>query len=754
MKRIAYPLFTACALIVSCTTSHTTTEAPKADTPAPAAETQVSKSETEPTPTETSAPAVQTDIPALKDVFKDKFLIGTAIEPAQLDSPLHVELLKYHFNSITAENAMKPEEIHPSEDFYTFENADRIAEFAQENGIALRGHTLIWHNQIGNWFFMEGDDPVSPETLKARMESHITTIMQHYQGQIYAWDVVNEPVDQNQPDGFYRNKWYEVLGPEYIELAFRYARNADPDAKLFLNEVSTTDPSKRDQIVALVRDLQAKGVPIDGIGMQMHISLTNPSLRDFEAALEAYSQLGIEIQITELDITVYDNRQQSFDEASAELLNEQGHRVKDLFDIMDKYSDSITSVTFWGMTDDQSWLNYFFVERQDWPLPFDANLQAKPFYWGMVDPTKLTPRIHYANASEGTIVVDGVDDERWQFTDAITIADEGSAISAKAKALWDTNYLYLLLQVTDATPLQDDRITLLLDEGNDKTESMDENDSVYHYDLNEDWQNSDDAAVVETEQGYWLEVRLPLEYVEGAVDTMMGFDLIIQDGEGSFIRWNDLGELERTTPAFWGTLTFVESPKGRVVHRGSAILDGVKDEAYEVGDPLIVDTFIQGIEDEENVFTGATAKVWLLWDENALYAYAEVADSVLSAASNTVYLQDSIEIFLDENNRKTGFYEPDDGLYRVSFENTTSFGSTGSVEGFESATKIIDGGYAVEVVLPYRTITPGPGTVIGFDFQVNDDQGSGVRDSISKWNDPSNDSWQSTSGYGVLILQE
>jgi len=146
--------------------------------------------------------------------------------------------------------------------------------------------------------------------------------------------------------------------------------------------------------------------------------------------------------------------------------------------------------------------------------------------------------------------------------------------------------------------------------------------------------------------------------------------------------------------------------------------------------------------------------VWLLWDENALYVYAEVADPVLSAASNTVYMQDSIEIFLDENNRKTGFYEPDDGQYRVSFENTTSFGSTGDVDGFESVAVVIDGGYAVEVILPYRTIVAIEGAVIGFDFQVNDDQGSGVRDSISKWNDPTNESWQSTSRYGILILQE
>jgi endo-1,4-beta-xylanase len=358
MKTLGCTLLLTCVLIASCKTDGAITEQPVLGT---------------------EASIIETDIPPLKDFYQDSFLIGSAIEPDQLDSAPHAQLLRYHFNSVTAENAMKPESIHPTEDTYAFENADRIAEFARENDIALRGHTLIWHSQVPDWFFLEDGNPVSTETLQARMESHITTVMQHYKGQIYAWDVVNEPVDHNQPDGFYRNQWYEALGGEYVELAFRYARNADPDAKLFLNEVSATDPQKRDQIVALVQDLQAKGVPIDGIGMQMHISLTRPSLQNFEDALAAYSALGVEIHITELDITVYENRDQSFDVASPELLNEQGHRVKDLFTIMQRYSDSITSVTFWGMADDHTWLSYFFVERNDWPLPFDAELLAKPF---------------------------------------------------------------------------------------------------------------------------------------------------------------------------------------------------------------------------------------------------------------------------------------------------------------------------------------------------------------------------------------
>jgi endo-1,4-beta-xylanase len=731
MKALKSALLLTCVLIASCATDGAATETPT-----------------------TEPPLIETDIPALKDFFQDSFLIGAAIEPDQLDSPAHAQLLKYHFSSVTAENAMKPEEVHPTEDTYTFENGDRIAEFAQENGIALRGHTLIWHSQIGDWFFEEDGNTVSADTLRARMESHITTVVEHYKGQVYAWDVVNEPVDQNQPDGFYRNDWYEVLGGEYVELAFRYARAADPDAKLFLNEVSATDPQKRDQIVELIQDLQAKGVPIDGVGMQMHISLSRPSLQNFEDALAAYSQLGIEIHITELDISVYDNRQDMYDEASPELLNEQGHRVNDLFTIMQKYSDSITSVTFWGMGDDHTWLTYFFVERNDWPLPFDVDLRAKPYYWGMVDASRLAPRINQGNATEGTVVIDGVDDDRWQFTDAFTVSDETSGLSAKVKALWDADYLYLLLEVADGTPLQDDRIALMIDEGDDKTDALDENDSTYAFDLNGDWSNSEDAAAIETDSGYSFEVRLPFEHVEGAADATVGFDLLIQDGSTAYTRWNDVGQVERMVPACWGRLILTQAPKGSVVHRGTAVLDGIKDEAYETGESLIVDLFIQGIEDEENVFVGAKAEVWLLWDEGALYVYAEVADPFLSAASSTVYMQDSIEVFLDENNAKTDSYQDDDGQYRVSFENLTSFGSTGSVEGFDSVAAVIDGGYVVEVMVPYRTIVASEGQVMGFDFQVNDDQGSGARDSISKWNDATNDSWQSTTGFGVIILQD
>jgi endo-1,4-beta-xylanase len=697
---------------------------------------------------------IEESIPSLKDVFKDDFYIGTAVGPSQLEIPACIQLLEKHFSSITAENAMKPEEIQPLEGIFDFKDADKIVDFAEDNGIAMRGHVLIWHSQISDWFFSEDGEEASKEKLKERMKTHITEVMQHYKGQIYAWDVVNEPVDPDEPDGLRKNEWFNIMGEEYIELAFQYAREADPEAKLFLNEFDTTNPNKRQAIIDLVKKLQDKGVPIDGIGMQMHISLEQPTLENFERTLEEFSQLGLEIHITELDITIYENRTESYSTASDEILNEQGHRVKDLFAIIDKYKEHVTSVTFWGLTDDQSWLRSYFVQRNDWPLPFDEEYKAKPFYWGMVDPERLAPRINRAKAIEGTADIDGEEDKIWHFVKAFSDLPESEDFDLEAKALWDKEYLYILLKVTDKSPGQDDAVLIFIDEKNEKSDSLDENDRIIEFNLDSSWKDSEDSSFKKTANGYIFETRVPFEHIEGSEDTSIGLDIQVKDGDQAFIKWNDKYDIAGQAPKYWGTLKFVIAPSGATAYYGTAGIDGVKDEEYNAGSSILVMKFIQGIEGEDNIFEGATAKAWVLWDENALYVYMEVSDPVLSAVSTTVYMQDSIEVFIDENNNKTTSYEADDGQFRVSFENKQSFGSTGSVDGFESATRIIEGGYAVEVKIPYRSLTPQDGTIIGFDLQVNDDQGSGARDSISKWNDPTNESWRSTAGLGVLIFSK
>ncbi len=462
--------------------------------------------------------AMEEDIPSLKEVFKNDFYIGAAIEAFQLDTPALRQLLEKHFSSITAENAMKPENIQPIEGVFDFKDADRIASFASDSGIALRGHTLIWHNQIPDWFFLENGEQASEEKLRERMKTHITEVMQQYKGQIYAWDVVNEPVDPNMPDGLRRNKWFDIMGEEYIELAFRYAREADPEAKLFLNEYDTTDANKRNSIIDLVKKLQAKGVPIDGIGMQMHISLEKPTLEDFEKSLQEFSELGLEIHITEMDISVYENSSESFSSISEELLNEQGQRAKDLFTIIGKYKEHVTSVTFWGLTDEYTWLRYYFTERNDWPLPFDEEQEPKPFFWGMVDPGKLTPRINEAKAIQGTAVIDGKEDQIWQFAKYFPNMSASQDLSAEVRALWDEKYLYILLKVADDSPGQDDTVVFFIDEKNNKTSSYEQDDGQFRVSF-ENRQSFGSTGSVDgfesatqiTENGYAVEVKIPIE---------------------------------------------------------------------------------------------------------------------------------------------------------------------------------------------------------------------------------------------------
>jgi endo-1,4-beta-xylanase len=709
--------------------------------------------ETAPEETVTEESINEEDIPSLKELFKDDFYIGIAIEASQLEIPELSELLKKHFSSITAENSMKPESMQPLEGHFDFRDSDKIANFAKENGIAFRGHTLIWHNQTPEWFFVEDGKQVSKEKLQERMKAHITEVVQKYKGQIYAWDVVNEVIDPNSPDGLRKSKWLEIMGEEYIELAFRYAREADPGAKLFINDYDTTDANKRQAIIDLVKKLQEKGVPIDGIGMQMHISLQKPTLEEFEKTLEEFSKLGLEIQITEMDITIYEDDTQSFTEISDELLNEQGHRAKDLFAIIDKYKEHITGVSFWGLTDEFTWLRHYFVERNDWPLPFNEEYEAKPFYWGIVDPGKLTPRINEAKAIQGSAEIDGKEDEIWNSAEYFPNPPVLDNNEAGIRALWDKKYLYILLEVPDTSQLQNDSIALFIDEKNDKSDSIDENDRVLEFNLDDDWENTGDSALNKTGSGYLFETRLPLEQIEGAEDISIGFDLKIQDSE-TVAMWNDTKNITGDIPKYWGIINFAAAPSTASAYYGTPVIDGTMDESYNQSSPLAVEKFIQGIQDEKNVFHGATAKGWVLWDESAFYVYMEVNDPVLSDASETVYMQDSIEVFIDENNGKTTFYEPDDGQFRVSYKNKQSFGSTGSVDGFESAAQITDEGYAVEVKIPYRALKPQDGTITGFDLQVNDDQGSGARDSITKWNDPTNDSWRSTAGFGVLTLRK
>ncbi len=240
----------------------------------------------------------------LREAFKEHFLVGAAVNPVTLDTQR--DLLIEHFNSVTAENEMKFERLHPSQDQYTFEAADRLVSLAKANGMGVRGHTLVWHNQTPKWVFEHQDgSPVDRETLLARMKSHIDTVLSRYRGDIYAWDVVNEAVSDSGSELLRPSKWLDIIGDDFIAKAFEYAHEADPGALLFYNDYNEAVPEKREKIYALVKSLLEQGVPIHGIGLQAHWSLHHPSVDDIRQAIERYASLGLKLHITELDVSMF-----------------------------------------------------------------------------------------------------------------------------------------------------------------------------------------------------------------------------------------------------------------------------------------------------------------------------------------------------------------------------------------------------------------------------------------------------------------
>lgn len=329
----------------------------------------------------------------LKDYFSSYFPIGAAVSPRSLHTD-EAGLILREFNSITAENAMKMGPIHPKENEYYWKDADSIAAFAQRNHIKLRGHNLCWHNQAPKWFFTNtAGDTVSKEVLLSRLKEHITTVVKHYKGIIYAWDVVNEAVSDN-PDEYLRNSpFLRICGEEYIAKAFLYAHEADPDAQLFYNDYNEINPVKREKIVRLLKELKAAGIPIHGIGLQAHWAINEPSEEVLNQTFKRFSELGLKIQVTELDISVYSKEHHARERKSEdsntaftpEKENAQIQMYKRCFDIFRKYRKYITGITFWNLSDRSSWLDNFPVRgRKDYPLLFDKDLQRKKVYWETV----------------------------------------------------------------------------------------------------------------------------------------------------------------------------------------------------------------------------------------------------------------------------------------------------------------------------------------------------------------------------------
>jgi endo-1,4-beta-xylanase len=349
--------------------------------------------------------------PALKTQFAPYFKIGAAVERMQIDTATNatdVALLKKHYSSMTPANAMKADTIGVSEGQYNFTPADELIAFAEANGLAVRAHTLVWYVTSPQWFFTPSPadlDKTDPAAYRAqvqqRLRTYITDVVTHFKGKVYAWDVVNEVAGETAASRYRTDSpWYRAYsvgganGADYIEDAFRAARAADPDVQLFLNDYSTEWPDKRQNVMAIVKDLIDKGVPINGVGHQVHANIYLQASQ-VDAALTAVEQISSTLtnEITELDLSVYNDPFSNFGLAgpAQAILTIQALAYRDLFKVFLKHDASIDGVTTWGISDAQTWLSYLPINRIDRPLLFDRDGNPKWAFWAIVDPTIKLP---------------------------------------------------------------------------------------------------------------------------------------------------------------------------------------------------------------------------------------------------------------------------------------------------------------------------------------------------------------------------
>ena len=344
-------------------------------------------------------------LPPLKDAFKNDFRIGAAISGNQImgkDSVAMAIVVK-HFNTITPENVMKWDTIHPKPGVYNFEKADRYVEFGEKNHMFIICHTLVWHNQIPSWVFEDGSgNSVGRDALLKRLHDHIFTIMSRYRGRINGYDVVNEAIGD---DGQLRKtKWLEIIGEDYIQKAFEFAHEADPQAELYYNDYNVEQPAKRNPVlIKLIQDLKSKNIRIDGVGIQGHWHLNTPKLAVVDSAIQAFSNLGLKVMITELDINVlpqppmtsgadvstnvaFQKQYNPYPENLPDSIQEKlANRYADIFKVFVKNKGKVQRVTFWGVSDNQSWLNNWPVKgRTNYPLLFDRKYQPKPAFYSVI----------------------------------------------------------------------------------------------------------------------------------------------------------------------------------------------------------------------------------------------------------------------------------------------------------------------------------------------------------------------------------
>jgi endo-1,4-beta-xylanase len=343
------------------------------------------------------------EIPTLKDAYAHDFQMGVCIS-----TPVHtaysqaeLDLIARQFNEATPENCMKPDAIEPSENQFTFGEADGFVTFCEQHHMAIHGHTLMWHSQTPDWFFKDGDKPASRELLLKRLHAHILAEVGRYKGRVHSWDVVNEAIDDGKH--LYRNtRWHKIIGDDFIEQAFRFAHEADPSAELQYNDYNIESGVKFKKALGMLKALKEKGVPIDSVGIQGHWIINEIPYGEIDKAIGEFSKLGLKVNITELDIDALGRKYKGADINGGPrlvrttrptsrpvvnlpaLLAREADQYAKLFTIFHKHRDAIEYVTIWGADDGRSWLNHFGGERTNYPVFFDRALQPKPAFFSVI----------------------------------------------------------------------------------------------------------------------------------------------------------------------------------------------------------------------------------------------------------------------------------------------------------------------------------------------------------------------------------
>jgi endo-1,4-beta-xylanase len=337
------------------------------------------------------AAAAHQDV-ALKELMPTGMVVGVAINQRQFDGTdtAAVDLITKQFNQISPENVLKFQLTQPSADRYTFEAADRYVQFGLDRHMQVVGHNLVWHSQTGAWVFQDADGkPADRDTLLARMRDHIRTVVGRYKGKIHGWDVVNEAIDEE--GAMRKSPWLIGIGDDYVAKAFEFAHDADPDVELYYNDFNLEKPAKRAGVIKLVQDLQARKLRIDGIGNQAHWRLDTPTIDEIDNALVDLHGTGLKVMYSELDINLLPNTPRGADPADAnpyakglpaEVQQQLTQRYADVFRVFLKHRDAVTRVTFWGLSDADSWLNR---GRMNFPLLWDRERRPKPAFDAVVE---------------------------------------------------------------------------------------------------------------------------------------------------------------------------------------------------------------------------------------------------------------------------------------------------------------------------------------------------------------------------------